>query len=68
MRNSSTCLLCKKPLKPFIFWASFGTQPIYGYQGNGFFCTLRHGYLFGIATARALTSTESGTEPSEKEN
>ncbi|HLF96976.1 MAG TPA: hypothetical protein VI457_07515 [Methylococcaceae bacterium] len=50
------CKCCGKPLKVFEFFDSQWAKDaglVYGYKGEGVFCTLRCGYQFGILAVQA---------------
>jgi hypothetical protein len=45
------CLYCSHPLPRARFIKG------YGYDGNGFFCSLRHGYYYGLRIARERSAS-----------
>ncbi len=49
------CQCCKKPLKHFQFWETDWAKTkglIWGYMGDGSFCTLRCGYYWALVRVR----------------
>ena len=62
----NTCLWCGRKLKEFIDWHHEHTG-MFGYEGDGHFCSLRCGYEFGNTFAaigrrlRPLSDDSEGT-------
>lgn len=47
-----TCLWCEAKLKSNATYSEIRGKRVYGYDGNGFFCSLRHGFLWGVEVAK----------------
>lgn len=56
-----TCLHCGSVLQKYRWGESMGRPGSVGYDGNGFFCTLRCGYQHAVAAAQRLHSALQST-------